>query len=903
MQSPILATKLFQPRPRANLIPRARLNTRLDKALEGRLTLISAPAGFGKTALLSTWLATVPRPVAWLSLDADDSDLSRFLRHLLASLAQHEPRLQEIQTWLQSPQTPPLKPLLTNVINLLTQSKPMILVLDDLHLLESQAVAQALLFLAEHLPPQFHLILSTREDPALPLARWRVRQQLSEIRVADLRFTPPEAATFLQESMHLHLSAPQIEALETRTEGWIAGLQLAALSLQGQSDISQFIQSFTGSHRFVMDYLVAEVLQQRSPKTQAFLLQTSILQRLHGPLCDAVLQWEKGSGASTLTQLEAANLLLVPLDQARQWYRYHHLFGEVLQAHLQQSSPELIPTLHQRASGWYAKQAHTSHEFTRAAIHHALLAQDPSLLAPLLERIWPEMDALFQTDLWLQWAETLPEALRQSRPLISGNCGWAYLSQGKMAAAQEALQTAETLLEQDSGAHEDPLQLAALPASLATARAYLAQMQGDLEASRQQAQKALAALPPHHQAQRSMIQAILGLAHWHQGDLETAYQTLSESMAAFRQAGQLNFALSGTFGLADIRCAQGRLHAARQLYAEALEIAQAHTPMPPGSADLYLGLGKLAHLQGNGSEAQAYLQKSTQEGERNGLPDWAYRQAIAELCFHLTQRDWAAASRALQKAKAHYSPTPLPDLSPLDALEVRVWIGQGRWQEALDWAQKKDLQPEREVPFGQQFECLTLARLYLSRLEAEEPALPASELERFLKVLVQSLMEGGYLQNGMEALLLHARFWHLQQEEAKALAALDQALKLAAPQSYCALFWELGSDVQALCQRWLDAHPKRPERDFVKRLLQGPGSAAALPQKPLTPTQPLIEPLSERELEILALIEAGLSNQEISERLFLALSTVKGHNRNLFGKLGVKRRTEAVAQARQLGLI
>ncbi len=437
MSAPILATKLYIPPPRSKIVLRPSLIERLNDGLSSgrKLTLISASAGFGKTTLVSEWVTGCQRPAAWLSLDEGDSHPTRFLTYFVAALQTLPPKTggaiigKGVLAALQSPQPPPTESLLTTLLNdITTIPDSFILVLDDYHLTDSKPIDQALTLLLEHLPPQMHLVVTTREDPHLPLARLRARGQLTELRAADLRFAPAEAAEFLNQMMGLNLCEADIAALEARTEGWIAGLQLAALSMQGQKDAASFIKSFTGSHHFVLDYLVEEVLQRQPEHVRNFLLQTAILNRLSCSLCDAVTGREYGRGM--LEALERSNLFVVPLDNQRQWYRYHHLFADVLQAHLMEAQPEQGSILHQRASAWYEQNG-----LRPDAIRHALAAQDFERAAELIELAWSEMDINYQSSTWLGWVKALPEGLIRTRPLLSVGYAWALLDGGELEAA------------------------------------------------------------------------------------------------------------------------------------------------------------------------------------------------------------------------------------------------------------------------------------------------------------------------------------------------------------------------------------------------------------------------------------------------------------------------------------
>ena len=495
---PILATKLYIPPPRAKIVLRPRLIERLNQGLSSgcKLTLISASAGFGKTTLVSEWIAGCKRPVAWLSLDEGDNDPTRFLTYLVAAL--QTLALSEVEgiaanigagalAVLQSTQPPSTESILTTLLNeIATIQEYFVLVLDDYHMIDSKAVDNALAFLLEHLPPQMHLVIATREDPQLPLSRLRARGQLTELRLTDLRFTPAEAAEFLNQMMGLNLSEEDIAALEARTEGWIAGLQLAALSMQGRSDTAGFIQAFTGSHRFVLDYLVEEVLQHQSEHIRSFLLQTAILDRFCAPLCNAVT--EREDGKEMLDVLERSNLFLIPLDDKRQWYRYHHLFADVLQAHLIEAQPEQVSSLHQRASAWYEQNGYPSD-----AIRHALAAEDFERAAGLIELAWPAMDISYQSAAWLGWVKSLPDKLIRARPVLSVGYAWALLDGGELEACESRLQDAERWLETPSNEMivVDKGLFQSLPATIATARAYRALALGDIPGTVQYARQAL----------------------------------------------------------------------------------------------------------------------------------------------------------------------------------------------------------------------------------------------------------------------------------------------------------------------------------------------------------------------------------------------------------------------------
>ena len=473
MPAPILATKLYIPPPRPRVVHRARLIDRLQAGLERApgVILISAPAGFGKTTLVSEWVASLtpaPSPtrrggIAWLSLDKEDDDLPRFLAYFIAALQTIAPAVGEATLGaLHASQPPPADVLLTALLNDLAALGDAVLVLDDYHVIESPAIEEALTFFVDHLPPQVRLVIASREDPPLPLARLRARGQLTELRATDLRFTSAEAADFLNQVMGLSLAAADVAALENRTEGWIAGLQLAAISMQGRSDTGSFIQAFTGSHRFVLDYLVEEVLQRQPERVRGFLLRTAILDRLSGPLCNAVTGQQDGK--AMLETLERGNLFVIPLDDQRQWYRYHHLFAEVLRTHLQEAQPERVSEYHRRASEWYEQN-----DLPADAIRHALAGEDFARAANLIERVWLAMDISYQSAAWLRWAQQLPEGLIRAHPVLCLGYAWALLNGGELEVGEAWLREAERWIDPTPGAASqmivvDEAEYRALPA-------------------------------------------------------------------------------------------------------------------------------------------------------------------------------------------------------------------------------------------------------------------------------------------------------------------------------------------------------------------------------------------------------------------------------------------------------
>ncbi len=925
MSTQILATKLYFPPLRPASVLRAHLLQRLDQGLHRKLTLLSAPAGFGKTTLVSEWLAGEragskgfqARPVAWLSLDEGDNDPIRFLAYLVAALQTIAPHLGEgVLAVLHSPQPPPTESILTTLLNEITTiPHEFVLVLDDYHVIDASAIDQALTFLLEHLPPAMHLVITSREDPSLPLARYRARGQLTELRAADLRFTPAEAGEFLNQGMGLQLAADAIAALEIRTEGWIAGLQLAAISMQGQTDATGFIQSFTGSHRFVLDYLVEEVLLQQPQGVQAFLLHTSILDRLCGPLCDAVTGQAEGS--ARLEALERGNFFVVPLDDQRHWYRYHRLFADVLYTHLLAEQPNQVATLHQRASAWYAHNGSPA-----AAIRHALAAKDFARAADLIELAVPEMRRSRQEATALGWLKALPDELIRCRPVLSVGYAWALLTSGMLEGVEVRLRDAEQWLDTAAEKRERPKASSAemvvvdeeefrrLPGSIAVYRAAHAQARGDVADTVNYARRALELVSEDDHLWRGAAAALLGLAYRTSGDLEAAHRTYADGMARVQKAGHISGAIGCAIALADIRIAQGRLHEAMSTYERGLQLAtEQGTPRLRGTADMYVGMSELYRERDDLNAASEHLLKSKELGDLAGLPQNPYRWCVAMARIREAHRDLDGALELLHAAERLYAGDFSPNVRPVAAFKTRVWIAQGRLGEALGWARERDLSAHDGLSYVREFEHITLARVLLA-LDKSGPAerclLEAMEL---LERLRQAAEAGRRAGSAIEILVLQALSLQMQGDIPAALVPLERALTLAEPQGYIRMFVDEG---EPMAQLLLAAAARGSMPEYTGKLLaefepalgaEQPRNAGRSSLRTSLDPQPLVEPLSQRELEVLRLFASELSGPEIADELVVALSTVRTHTKSIYSKLNVNSRRAAVKRAEELGLI
>ena len=687
MAGPLLETKLHVPRWRRSLVARPRLSERLSRGAESALTLVSAPAGFGKTTLLAEWLAAAladGRSVAWLSLDQRDNDPALFWTYLVAALNTGAPGVGAGALSLLQPPQPPNEAGLVALLNDLDAiSNDVVLVLDDYHVIDARDVQDGMAFLLEHLPPQIHLVIASRADPPLPLARLRGRGELAEIRAADLRFTPGEAAAYLNEVMGLALTAADVAALEGRTEGWIAALQLAALSMQGREDVTAFIDGFAGDDRYIVDFLAEEVLQRQPEHVQHFLLQTSILDRLSGPLCDAVTGQD--GGKAKLAALERGNLFLVPLDDRRQWYRYHQLFADVLHARLRDEQPDDVPDLHRRASGWHEQNGEPSE-----AIRHALAAGDFGRAADLIELAIPAMLKIRQEAAVLGWLDLLPDEVVRVRPVLSVGFAGALLAGGEYEGVEARLRDAEGWLDGATDIRHrshapaaemvvvDDAEFRRLPAEIELYRAAQALARGDGPGTVRHARRALELSPADDHLGRASAAALMGLASWASGDLEAGHSGYAECMAGLRRAGHIADTFGCAIALADIRRTQGRLGEAMRTYEQALQRAPRQGgPVLRGTADMYVGMSEVHRERDDLPAATQQLLRSQELGEHTGLPQNRYRWRVAMARIREAEGDLGGALDLLNEAERLYVGDFFPNVRPVPALRARVRVAQG----------------------------------------------------------------------------------------------------------------------------------------------------------------------------------------------------------------------------------
>jgi LuxR family maltose regulon positive regulatory protein len=878
----LLTTKLFIPKPRTDLVSRPRLIEQLNDGLHRKLTLISAPAGFGKTTLVSEWVGNCAQPVAWLSLDQEDSDLRRFLTYLVAALQTLSTDLgKDVLGILQSSQSLPSESVLTTLLNEIAAIPgDFTLVFDDYHVIDAKPIDHALAFLLERSPPQMHLVITTREDPNLSLARLRARGQLTEMRVGDLRFTHSEAAGFLNQMMGLNLSEENVAALEDRTEGWIAGLQLAAISMRGNKDTASFIKSFTGSHHFVLDYLVEEVLLQQPENIQTFLLCTSILDRLCGSLSDAVLLDPSTPGQETLEYIEGANLFLVPLDNERRWYRYHQLFADLLRQRLQEAS---IPgrgekgidvdVLHIRASRWFEENS-----LDVEAFEHAAAANDIERAERLMEGEGMPLQFRGAMAPVLNWLESLPTELMDARPSLWVAYASALTIVGKpVDSIEEILQSAEAALQNAEPDEEIRDHIG----HLAAIRAMLAIPQNQVDTIVEQSRRALEYLHPENLSVRTTTTWTLGYAYQLQGDRAAAIQAHTEALSISQKSGNTMISIAAATSLGQIQESEAQLHQAVEHYRSVLDLAG--DPPLPAACEAYLGLARIFYEWNDLGAAQKYGEHSLQLARKLENVD---TPAACELLFtrlNLARGDVESADEKVANAESFVEQKNFTHLMPdVAALKTLVLLQQG------DFAQAADLAEKHKLPISQ-------ARVYLSQGDT-------SSALTVLKSYRQQVEAKARCDELLRAMILQTVALHAHGEGEQAIQVLEEALALAEPGGFIRTFLDEGPPMTDLLSK-ISIQGIMP--NYVSKLLEafeaeekGGESKAFRP-----PAQTLIEPLSGRELEVLQLIAQGLSNREIGERLFLALNTVKGHNRRIFNKLQVQRRTEAIARAHELDLL
>jgi ATP/maltotriose-dependent transcriptional regulator MalT len=911
----LLATKLHAPRPRPGFVLRPRLLEHLQEGMGQQVVLVCTPAGFGKTSLLADWARRDRRPVAWLSLDEGDNDPARFWRHVVAALEGVRPGIAERVTPLLGPPAPSsFEGLVTAVINqLAAQPDEVVLVLDDYHLVEAPPVHGSVGFLVEHLPLQVRLVVASRADPPLPLARLRASGQLTELREADLRFPPEEAAELLREAVGPGVALPDtvVAALAARTEGWAAGLQLAALSLRGRADVTAFVEGFSGSHRYVLDYLAEEVLDRQPPPLREFLLETSVLERLSGPLCDAVTG--RTGGQRLLEAIERANLFLLPLDEVRGWWRYHQLFADLLRARLAQDRPQRVPVLHDAAAAWLERQG-----LIDDAIRHALAAGDTDRAGRLVEQHIGTILARGEGATVARWLAALPEQLIRSRPRLCLLGAYRAVTDGQPDTLRRWLDDAEHALANSGDtaapASSEPVQegwaagwLTNVPGSLAVLRAELARLRGEPNRTIELARQALVGLPAGRHILRSLADWNLARGYWLAGELAEAERALDAIVAERLTIGQPYLTLIASWDLGRVQAARGQLRAAAATYRRALEFgAQAGPGAGPAVGVAHLGLAEVLCEQ---DELDAALDQVTEGLKRcrqlaYPLPLSAGLAALARI--RQAQGDRTGALAAIAEAgEVGPSPEVVDLFNPAPVQRARLLVADGEVEEAARWVATRGLGPDDEASHVHERELLVLARVLLAQ---QRPQQALGLLRRLGALAERQRRTDGLIQiRALATLALQAA-----RDQDAAVAELIGALALAAREGYVRVFVDEGAPMAALLGKLLTARAAPAAvagelpPDYLARLTEAFEQAGqvVLRQSRRDAVPPgLVVPLTSRELEVLQLLATGRSNRAIGDELVVSLDTVKRHVTHILDKLEVANRTQAVIRARELGLL
>ncbi len=907
MTIPLLETKFHIPPVRPEYVFRPRLVDHLNNNLHRKLTLLSAPAGFGKTSLISEWILGTDRQLAWLSLDQRDNDLLRFLCYLVGAIETTQNRIgSETLKMMQTGEQTAPELVLTSLINeIVSQPQEIILVIDDYHLIDDQEIDEILEFLIDNLPSQMHLVLSTREDPQLGLSRLRASGQMNELRAQELRFLTDEIAQFMNVGMNLQLNSELIESLEQRTEGWIASLQLAALSIQKQTDIPLFIQSFTGSNRLVLDYLVEEVLRNQNGEIQDFLIQTSILERMCGSLCDEITG--RKDGQKILEMLERSNLFIIPMDDERRWYRYHHLFAELLRQHLRETQKENIPELHKKAGFWFSQ-----HNYDFDAIEHNLLARDFESAVGWIEAYLGENFEKISQATRKRWLETIPEEYLGTRPYLALFEAWSMIVAGQLEIAERCIGAVEnSLVPRDSSNRENRLQWTQCLAMAAAFHSFIESYRGNFEASIQQGLRALA----YHQeliAQqgssaaegeimrpRAFALIVLAYAYEYAGLIKEAEQVQTDAMSAAKQLGDRELiSFAGMIQAEMLRCKGNLREAAKLCKSLIFDSEISKISENPKFCWLFAFYSDVLTEMGETDTAREQVELAMERSSRCEDGFYITRSSIYVARTFFSCGEWERAWNTIQKVKrlAGQRHLPLPKLLIAESWKARLMLAEGKLEEAVQWADELSIDTSKPPQRIQEELYFVLARIRLAQGHPKEAV--------FLLKWAESIAVSENRATAIiESLTLQALAWQALDDRKSALEMIAKALTLAEPLGFISQFTDEGPGMSKLLY---EAAKADIQTAYIHRLLENfplkePESEAD--KKAEAKQKGLMEPHSEREIDVLQLIAEGLSNEQLGEKLFISVHTVKVHTRNIYAKLNCHNRTEAVARARRFGIL
>jgi len=864
------------------------------------MTLISAPAGFGKTTLVSNWLdhlnqrGDVDQPpirVAWLSLDESDNDPARFLTYFVTALTRTD-KLDNELGWgtlamLQSPESPTDPNVLIPLINdLASTSVKIIFVLDDYHMIEAKSIHKILFFLIENLPPQVHLVIATRQDPPFSLSRLRIRDQLNELRALDLRFSKSEAAIFLNQVMGLTLSTEDIAELETRTEGWIAGLQLAALSMQGLKDKRGFIKTFSGNHRLVLDFLIEEVLSQLDGDVHDFLLHTAILERLSAPLCDHLTGQKNGQ--EMLEMLEHTNMFIVPLDEKRTWYRYHHLFADLLKHRLRQKQANPLLNLHIKASQWFRSQG-----LYPEAIKHALTGKDYLNAADMIASLAMTLILLGQHMTVIDWINALPKATLRHSPNLCVLQARALQLSGELKESEALLKDAEKVLNNHHGkAGNFDDEFVGLVNSC---RAYSSFMNGDLGQTISFAKKALNHLPNSATVMRAQTALYLGVAYRYDGHLQEALEVYNETLPSLNNLEVTSTTILCYLHLGELNTEMANLRKAKEIFEEALEL----THQQIGRADLpflgyvYVSIGRIMRQMNLLEEASQFITKGLALCRVWNVADILAFSCIEMAHLYQSQGDHEKGKLLLQEATQLFSQISSWGQNIAAAHQAKYNLALGDIQSAKHWAEALDLDMNGDYLPHREIEYLTLVRVLITQKRFKEAQAVIGRIFPFTKI-------SGKKQTELELFILQSLLYYAQGDMDRAFEPLKNAFSIGEVEGYIRIFVDKGPQMASLLYEALKAGMSP---GYIQQLLAAfPAGESEVEDYQSDPSG-LIEPLSEREKDVLQLVAKGLTNKVIADKLYLSIHTIKTHTRNIYGKLGVNNRTQAVNKARTLGII